>query len=146
MTRGPLISHFNFRDNRSVSQYDIPHRLVINHVYELPFGPKRQFLSSGILGRVVGGWNISGVWSMMTGTYFTPRIATSVSNAQDTNNGSPAERPDRLRRLVDISLPLDLPSPDTVRSIPVQLCSTYSARPQSDHGNTLHLPPTTPSI
>ena len=34
---------------------------------------------------------------MMTGTYFTPRIATSVSNAQDTNNGSPAERADRLR-------------------------------------------------
>jgi hypothetical protein len=85
-----------FRCEWGNSSFDRRHVLVINHVYEMPVGKGRRFLSNGVLGQIVGGWNVSGVWSMMSGTYFTPRIATSVSNAQDTNNGSPAERPNRL--------------------------------------------------
>ena len=85
-----------FRCEWGNSGFDRRHVFVINHVYELPVGKGRHYLSNGLLGRVVGGWNVSGVWSLMSGTYFTPRIATSVSNAQDTNNGSPGERPNRL--------------------------------------------------
>jgi hypothetical protein len=44
----------------------------------------------------VGNWNISGVWSMMSGTWFTPRNPTEVSNAKDNCNGCPAERPNRI--------------------------------------------------
>ena len=73
------------------------HMMVINHVYELPLGEGRAYLSTGWLGKIVGNWNVSGVWSMMTGTWFTPRNPTEVSNAKDNCNGCPAERPNRIR-------------------------------------------------
>jgi len=80
------------------------HVVVINHVYELPFGEGRTYLATGWLGKIVGNWNVSGVWSMMTGTWFTPRNPTEVSNAKDNCNGCPAERPNRIR---DGNLPHD---------------------------------------
>jgi hypothetical protein len=76
---------------------DRRHVLVINHVYELPFGNGRAVASHGWISHLVGNWNISGVWGMMSGLPFTPRDATNVSNAQDTCNGCPNERPNRLR-------------------------------------------------
>ncbi len=72
------------------------HVVVINHVYQLPFGKGRSHLAEGLLGHIVGNWNVSGVWSMMTGTWFTPRNPTEVSNARDSCNGCPAERPNRI--------------------------------------------------
>jgi len=72
------------------------HIVVINHVYELPFGQRRPYLSRGVLGLIVGNWNVSGVWGMMSGTWFTPRNPTEVSNAKDNCNGCPAERPNRV--------------------------------------------------
>jgi len=78
--------------------------LVINHVYEVPFGNGRTYLSSGLLGHIVGNWNLDGVWSMQSGLYFTPRDNASVSNAQDTSNGGPNDRPNRV---ADGNLPSD---------------------------------------
>ena len=78
------------------STFDRRNVLSINHLVQLPFGPGRSYLSHGALGRIVGGWDISGVWSMMSGTWFTPRDPSSVSNAQDQCNGCPAERPNRI--------------------------------------------------
>jgi hypothetical protein len=39
-----------------------PHTLVVNFSYELPFGPKKKFLTSSnpVLGWIVGGWNVAG--------------------------------------------------------------------------------------
>ena len=42
-----------------------------------------QFLSSGLLGHVVGNWQISGIWSFMTGTHFSPTLATGVTNTAE---------------------------------------------------------------
>jgi Carboxypeptidase regulatory-like domain len=42
---------------------DRRHMVVINHVYELPFGSGRQFLSTGLLSKIVGDWNLSGIWT-----------------------------------------------------------------------------------
>ena len=70
--------------------------VVINHVFEVPLGQGRPHLSSGLLGHIVGNWNVSGVWGMMSGTWFTPRNPTEVSNAKDNCNGCPAERPNRI--------------------------------------------------
>lgn len=78
------------------SSYDRRQVLVINHVYELPFGKGKALVSQGWLSRVVGNWNVNGVWGVMSGLWFTPRDAGNVSNAQDTCNGCPNERPNRL--------------------------------------------------
>src|SRR5207237_734412 len=49
------------------STFDRRNVLSINHLVQLPFGPGRSYLSHVALGRIVGGWDISGVWSMMSG-------------------------------------------------------------------------------
>jgi hypothetical protein len=72
---------------------DRRHMVVINHVYELPFGTGRQFLSHGPLSYIVGNWDISGVWTMYSGTHFGPSLSSSVSNSIGSTALAPVERP-----------------------------------------------------
>ena len=53
----------NLRGERSLSSQDVPQRLVISYVLDLPFGHGKTFLanSSGVVDEVVGGWGIDGV-------------------------------------------------------------------------------------
>lgn len=52
-----------------VSDSDYPHRFAASALYELPFGKGRQFLSStnGFVDRLVGGWQIQGVYTFQSG-------------------------------------------------------------------------------
>ena len=94
--RGPWALISRLFDEDVSASFDRRHVVSINHVVELPFGKARPYFSEGILGRIVGNWDISGVWSMMSGTWFTPRDPANVSNANDTCNGCPNERPNRI--------------------------------------------------
>ena len=80
------------------------HTVVVNHVWELPFGAGRQFASSGILSHIIGNWNVSGIWSMLSGNYANPRISGSVSNSLGAVSPAPQERPNRI---TDGNLPKD---------------------------------------
>jgi hypothetical protein len=72
--------------------------LVINHLYELPFGHGRQFVSKGVLSQILGNWDVSGVWTMYSGTYSSPAQSGSISNANATGGAANStERPDRIR-------------------------------------------------
>jgi hypothetical protein len=45
-----------------------PHRIDFNYMYELPFGAGKRFLSSsGILGKILGDWSVSGFTTWMSG-------------------------------------------------------------------------------
>jgi hypothetical protein len=75
---------------------DRRHMVVINHVYQLPFGRGRQLATSGWLSEIIGDWDLSGIWTMYTGMHVTPSLASSVSNslpAGVTNTIAPVERP-----------------------------------------------------
>jgi hypothetical protein len=54
---------------RSLSAHDVTHRVVLAGVYELPFGRERKWASdlNRVADWVVGGWNISGVFSRQSG-------------------------------------------------------------------------------
>ncbi len=54
----------NNRDNRAVSQFDLPQRLVVMHVWELPFGKN---LRSSVLRRLAAGWGFAGITSFRSG-------------------------------------------------------------------------------
>jgi hypothetical protein len=54
----------NNRNNRSVSQFDLPQRLVLAHVWELPFG---SHLSNPMLRRVAAGWSFAGIATFRAG-------------------------------------------------------------------------------
>jgi hypothetical protein len=57
----------------SVAQGTPTHRLNLNYVYELPFGKGRTLnVNSRVLDYVVGGWDLSGVFSLFSGQFLTP--------------------------------------------------------------------------
>jgi hypothetical protein len=73
-------SMYDYEVEWSLSQFDRPHRFVVNYLYEIP-GPK-----SGILKQVLGGWQISGITQFQSGRPFT--IVTGVDSNGDLNTGS----------------------------------------------------------
>ncbi|MBC7926472.1 MAG: hypothetical protein H7039_12515, partial [Bryobacteraceae bacterium] len=72
---------------------DRRHVAVVNHNWELPFGPGRTVLSKGPLSHIAGAWTLTGIWSFSTGEHFTPTLAAGVSNSA----GGGGDRPNRLR-------------------------------------------------
>ncbi|HEU0138553.1 MAG TPA: hypothetical protein VFQ79_02535, partial [Bryobacteraceae bacterium] len=54
---------------------DIPtHRFTTNWIYELPFGKGRPFLGAAnrAVNAIVGGWDLSGIYSYYSGQFLTP--------------------------------------------------------------------------
>ncbi|MBL8176869.1 MAG: carboxypeptidase regulatory-like domain-containing protein [Bryobacterales bacterium] len=54
----------NLRENRAVSGFDLRQRLVITHVWELPWG---KTISNPVLKQIAYGWGFSGISSFRTG-------------------------------------------------------------------------------
>jgi hypothetical protein len=54
---------------REISDLDAPHRFNISGIWSLPFGKGRALLSDAgpFLSRLVGGWELSGIWSLQSG-------------------------------------------------------------------------------
>ncbi|MGH9629085.1 MAG: TonB-dependent receptor domain-containing protein, partial [Bryobacteraceae bacterium] len=100
---------FNRERERGVSP-DIPtHRFTTNFLYQLPFGRGRPFLSgSGWLNLLVGGWEISGIFSLHSGQFLTPLWSgPDPTGTEFSNSRTPAVveiRPDHLR---NANLPAD---------------------------------------
>lgn len=55
---------FDNRNNRAVSQFDIPHRLVVQHLYEPQF---TSGISNGVLRNIFHGWQFNGVFQIQSG-------------------------------------------------------------------------------
>lgn len=73
-------SMFDYENEWSVSGFDRRHRLVFNYLWEIP-APK-----TGVVGAIIGGWQISGVTQTQSGAPFT--IRTGVDSNGDGNAGS----------------------------------------------------------
>jgi hypothetical protein len=57
-------------EERGNSDYDVRHRLVLNYIYELPFGRGKGVLNSGVIGKIFEGWQLSGIATAQTGHPF----------------------------------------------------------------------------
>jgi hypothetical protein len=56
------------KGERGLSTDDVPNILFLAYTYELPFGPGKKFANvSGALGKVIGGWGISGLQRYQSG-------------------------------------------------------------------------------
>jgi hypothetical protein len=55
------------------SQSDIPHRFVLNPIWELPFGRGRAIASNPgrLLDALIGGWSVAAVWQYSSGEVLT---------------------------------------------------------------------------
>lgn len=66
---------------RGLSTFDVRHRLLINHIYEFPFGDRRRWLNhGGAAARVIGNWQISGTTSIQSGSPYTAQVLGNLSN------------------------------------------------------------------
>jgi hypothetical protein len=50
------------------SNFDRTHNYVVSSIYELPWGPGRKWMSDGMLGKIIGGWQVSGLYVLQSGT------------------------------------------------------------------------------
>jgi hypothetical protein len=71
----------NLRGEYAPSAIDQTHRFVGNAVYELPF----LKLQKGLAGHVLGGWEVSAILSLYTGSPLGISESTSTTNAQGGN-------------------------------------------------------------
>jgi hypothetical protein len=78
----------DLRLDRHRAFYDVTHNIVGNFIYELPFGPRRQFWNGGpgLIRKALEGWQVQGIVTWHSGF---PTFATSgrtTFNNYATNN------------------------------------------------------------
>ncbi|MCC6538504.1 MAG: hypothetical protein IT162_13190, partial [Bryobacterales bacterium] len=73
----------NRRLNYALSDFDRPHQLHMFGSMELPFGKGKRFLSGagGVVDRVLGGWNLSGLFRLDSGRPFSIFAGTNSFNS-----------------------------------------------------------------
>ena len=97
-------------NDRSVSLYDRPNRFTLAYIYLLPWMKEQK----GVVGHIVGGWNISGVTEVESGA------PISISNGLDADGlGSNFDRPNfnpagqpGVRAVINASSPTGYVNPD----------------------------------
>jgi hypothetical protein len=85
---------YNFKREKSLATFDVPHRFVASWSYELPFGKKKWIGKNwgGLLNGILGGWQTAGTYSWQVGT----PIAITVP-AFTVGLGNASYRPNRLQ-------------------------------------------------
>lgn len=66
----PAQDYLNRRADRSVSAGDVPQKFTFSFVWELPFGPRKARLNTGLASQVLGGWAVSGITTLQSGLPF----------------------------------------------------------------------------
>ncbi|MBN9661968.1 MAG: TonB-dependent receptor [Acidobacteria bacterium] len=89
-----VMDPYNLRLERSLDSQDVPHRLVLSGVYELPFGRGRWMGSHWNRGvdMLFGGWQLNGIASFQKGE---PLVMSAISGS----------RPIRLQQSGELSGP-----------------------------------------
>ena len=82
------------RGEKSLASFDVPDRLVISYVLDVPVGKGRKFMSNanGFENAALGGWGLEGVTTLQEG--FPLHITTNSNNSNSLNSGS--QRPNTV--------------------------------------------------
>jgi hypothetical protein len=86
-------NYYNLRAERSVSELDQPQSLILNTVYELPFGSGKHFLAHlpKAADHVLGGWKVTGILTEQSGFPLTP--SASITGGGNRSNLVPGVNP-----------------------------------------------------
>jgi len=82
---GTTTDPFDISVNRGLSNFDSRHNFRASGIYELPF------TATGAVGKLVGGWSVTGIYRQLSGSPFSPTAATSSTH---NSSGSSQSRPD----------------------------------------------------
>jgi hypothetical protein len=76
--------------DRTRASFDIHHTLHLNGVYEFPIGRGRRWLSSGLLGKILEGWQTGGLWTSRSGIPMTFVSGLGTINRTGNSGNNPA--------------------------------------------------------
>jgi hypothetical protein len=78
---GSAQNPFDLKGERSLSNQDVPQTLVLSYIYELPIGKGKKLLpQGGVLDRIVGGWEFSGIHRYQSGQPVSFCCANGIPN------------------------------------------------------------------
>jgi hypothetical protein len=78
-----VISAFQRSRNKALSIDDVPHTFNFSTLYELPFGKGKRFINTGgVVDRAIGGWQLSTLIKVSSGTPFFFRSSNCNIPAQ----------------------------------------------------------------
>jgi len=142
--------------DKGPSVFDVRNNVAVNSVYELPFGPGKPYLSApGILGKVFGGWQLSGIGLWHTGHPLTVNmdLSNSINTGVPLYANSPfgiaglpytyllpngddqdSERPDIIPG-VPLTLPHQQPAGGPYSGSPYINAAAFKAPPVDANGN-----------
>jgi hypothetical protein len=81
--------------DKGPSVFDVRNNITMNGVYELPLGPGKPFLnSSGVLGKIFGGWQLSSIGIWHTGHPLTITMINFSPTQLPDGNDQTTQRPD----------------------------------------------------
>ena len=83
---GALWVYIDPRRGRARADGDRRHVFVQSYIYELPFGKGKAFANQGPLAMVLGGWQVNGLLTLMTGEPFNITVPGGIINAPGNNN------------------------------------------------------------
>ena len=78
---GGLAFYINQQRNYARNDYDRTLTFVQSYVYDLPFGPHKRWLQSGLAGNIFGNWRVNGILTLMSGTPLNLTASGSSLNA-----------------------------------------------------------------
>jgi hypothetical protein len=124
------------------SATDVRHNVTANAVYELPFGPGKTYLhEAGMLGKIVGGWELATLGTWHTGHPLTVNLDLSGNITSGPFAGSAQtfllpEGNDQTNQRPDIvsGVPLYLP-PGAQAGVPTINPAAFKAPPIDANGN-----------
>lgn len=93
----PRVQALAYMDmNRTVTGFDRTHSFHITSVWELPFGKNGHWLQQGIGAKVLGGWQVNNLLSLMSGTPFSVS-----SDGTSLNMPGSTQRADQVKASVE---------------------------------------------
>jgi hypothetical protein len=97
--RGSAASNsYDFKLDYGPASYNTPQMLIVNYIYDLPFHKSQ----SGLAGHTLGGWELSGITSFISGSSFQVTQSTDPFTALGPGglgmavNGTTSIRPDQV--------------------------------------------------
>ena len=90
--QGVIQNYNNLRGEKSYLSFDVPHRLIVSYILDLPVGKGKRFLgnTSDFVNNMVGGWNVSGINTFQSGF---PNAVIATANSLATLYGAGTIRP-----------------------------------------------------
>ena len=81
-TNGNAQNPYDLDAEYSIGLLDVPHKIVMSPIFELPFGEGRRWAQSGVGAFILGDWTVSSIISFESG------FPISVSNSSNNNSSA----------------------------------------------------------